>query len=87
MIECDYMEKIKVDLDLSEIAIDEATLMMKKRHSSEQTILVVNESMAFIAGKICQKYQFECIVLPKEIMKPNAWALCGNYSGVWSTGA
>lgn len=87
MIECIFMEKITIDSDLTESAIDDAILLMKKEYIAVPVVLVVNEEQAFIAGKICNKYGFGCIVLPDSIMKRNSWVLCSGYSGVWSEGA
>jgi len=87
MIECTGMTKVVVDSDLTETAIEEAMKIMDKKHYEKPTLLIVNEDNAYYAGKICQKYILGCIALPKNLIRSDAWILCGNYSGVWSNGA
>jgi hypothetical protein len=77
--------RMPVHYDLSETAIEDATEVLAKEHYDAPLMLVVASDQQFLAGRLCQKYGLQCIVIP-EVMKLESWALAGTRSVIWSPG-
>ncbi len=88
MIPWSSVKRVSIDMDFGECALGEAAYLMKEMSDTPQMAVCQQSQSAIVyLQDACQKVGIRLVYLPDAIMKKDGWAVIGERSMIWSSGA